>query len=669
MTVWRRLLPRTLVGRVYALYSIALLLFVGTSLGLFYEHQFGQTVEDAQSSAIMLVEVAAQTVTESAVIGDYDTIKRTLDKAIIRSQFDAAEFIDVQGTVLHSENTKGEQRDSPQWLLTWVSSQLYDTNRTITAGGIDYGVLRLSFATDVIAHNLWRLIRTALELALASFVGGLLLIWFPLRRWLGPLGHVQDIERNIHNAYGQEPRISIDDLPLELQETFTVLQRTADSLRKELESKQQATQSLRTTVRELLPATASLSEASSDDLGALSSAIAKLVDEREIGRRELQLAKDTAEAANHAKEQLLAELTAIFQLSPDGLVSCDRDDRVTYANPAFFLIAGFSSNEVIGQSLADLERRLRERAEHPAQWPGLMACFEKSADDKSASKRHLLALRKPRAAILDFKGANSDAQTVGRLLYVRDVTHQVEVDRMKSEFLSHAAHELRTPMASIFGFTELLMSQEFDEATRQDLLATIHKQTSWLVEIINELLDLSRIESRRGKDFKIEAIDTHQLVGEVIASTQPDAARWPVTVELPAAMPHVLGDRAKLRQVLTNVIGNAVKYSPDGGSIRIHGLLLPQLSALGLAGIAISDHGIGMTPAQAARVGERFFRVDTSGNIPGSGLGMAIVKEIIDLLGGKVDIASLPGAGTTVTLWLPVCEPAPATGTAPANRP
>jgi PAS domain S-box-containing protein len=352
-----------------------------------------------------------------------------------------------------------------------------------------------------------------------------------------------------------------------------------------------------------------------------------------------------------------AQLGALFQLSPDGLVSFDRAGRVKNANAALSRMMGLSTAEIIGQSQDVLERRLRELAQAPEQWPGLEACFvaQKVGAGGTApqGQRHLLALRRPRATVLELVGATSEAATVGRLLYVSDVSHEIEVDRMKSEFLSHAAHELRTPMASIYGFTELLMSQEFDAATRRDLLATIHKQTEWLVNIINELLDLSRIEARRGMDFVIEAVPLAPLVREVVEALRIDAARWPVSVEIADDMPVARADAAKLRQALTNVLGNAVKYSPAGGAITVCGVLR-AVDGNSRVGIAVTDHGIGMTPEQIARVGERFYRADTSGNIPGSGLGMAIVKEIVLLLGGSLDIASTPREGTTAILWVPV---------------
>jgi signal transduction histidine kinase len=327
-------------------------------------------------------------------------------------------------------------------------------------------------------------------------------------------------------------------------------------------------------------------------------------------------------------------------------------------------MTGLLAGEIIGRPQEALERRLCEQAEDPERWAGLEACFMPNpagvggTHPHAGTQRHLLVLKRPREAVLELVGVASAAASVSRLLYARDVTHEIEVDRMKSEFLSHAAHELRTPMASIFGFTELLIAQEFDDATRKDLLATIHTQTAWLVDIINELLDLARIESRRGKDFHIEAVPLAPLVREVTAAMQIDVARWPIGVDCGDDLPPVRADAAKLRQALTNVLGNAVKYSPQGGAVDIR-CGFESRDGKPFIGIRVTDHGIGMTPAQAARVGERFYRADTSGNIPGTGLGVTIVKEIVELHGGSLAVSSTKGVGTTMTLWLPA---APADG-------
>ena len=153
-----RLLPQSLIGRVYLLYSSALLLFVGISFAAFYHFQYGEVIDEAQDSANVMIEVLSQTVTESAIIGDYDSIQRLLNKSILRSRFRSATFIDLTGTVVKAENNTRPAYRSPQWLEDAIGTQLYDVNLPISAGGADYGVLRLSFAVTQIAHGFWNLI-------------------------------------------------------------------------------------------------------------------------------------------------------------------------------------------------------------------------------------------------------------------------------------------------------------------------------------------------------------------------------------------------------------------------------------------------------------------------------------------------------------------------------
>ena len=346
-----------------------------------------------------------------------------------------------------------------------------------------------------------------------------------------------------------------------------------------------------------------------------------------------------------------AQLDALFSLSPDGFVAFGADDCVRFANPAFYRMTGIAAEEILGLPQETLDAALARRAEQGERFAGVSGYFSDTAAPA------VLVLRKPRHAVLQIVGMHSQAESVRRILYLRDITRESEVDQMKSEFLSTAAHELRTPMASIYGFTELLLATEIDEATRREMLASIHGQTRLLVDIINELLDLARIEARRGKDFRIESVDLARLIEDTAAAMQFDPARWPLAIELPAGPLTVRADSGKLRQAFTNVLSNARKYSPEGGEVRI--AARRESSPAPRIGIEIADSGIGMTPAQLGHLFERFWRADTSGAIPGTGLGMAIVKEIVELHGGSVEVRSRHKAGTTVTLWLPARENAP----------
>jgi signal transduction histidine kinase len=188
------------------------------------------------------------------------------------------------------------------------------------------------------------------------------------------------------------------------------------------------------------------------------------------------------------------------------------------------------------------------------------------------------------------------------------------------------------------------------------MLARIHRQASLMIHIINELLDLARIEARRGKDFVLETVELQSLVADALRDFKPPQDRaLPARAGLAGSV-RVCVDRMKLQQALTNVLSNAYKYSPAGGPVALR-LCVGEGPDAQMVGIEVADSGIGMTPEQLARVGERFYRADASGNIPGTGLGMSIVREIVELLGGRMALDSTAGEGTRVTLWLPVAAP------------
>jgi len=166
------------------------------------------------------------------------------------------------------------------------------------------------------------------------------------------------------------------------------------------------------------------------------------------------------------------------------------------------------------------------------------------------------------------------------------------------------------------------------------------------VAILNELLDLARIEGRRGQDFVLEDLELAEQVLPVLSDYKPPEGRAAPKVQAADGPMPVRVDRHKLQQAVLNILSNAYKYSPDGGDIEV-GFVREHEQV----GVVVRDHGIGLSPDQLARMGERFFRADKSGNIPGTGLGVSIVKELMDLMGGRMQVDSELGRGTTVTLW------------------
>jgi PAS domain S-box-containing protein len=224
------LFPKSLVGRVFALYSVTLLAFVGGSLGLFYQYQFGYEVEAAQSRAEALASVLLPTVSDSAVIGDDDTIARTLERAIYHSSLGSAAFIDLKGRQVVATRSDSPVVKPPEWLVSLVQPRLYDTNRPISVGGRDYGVMRLRFAPELIAGELWRPIRAALALAAISFAGGLLLIRWLLVHWLGHFGRLRSLEETLRTGEAGRPTALDENAPIELRETIAVLNQAAENL-------------------------------------------------------------------------------------------------------------------------------------------------------------------------------------------------------------------------------------------------------------------------------------------------------------------------------------------------------------------------------------------------------------------------------------------------------
>lgn len=366
-------------------------------------------------------------------------------------------------------------------------------------------------------------------------------------------------------------------------------------------------------------------------------------------------------AAEAQLRDQFARLDTIFALSPDGFVSFDKAGRVVSCNPSFERLTGLTVDEVTGLDVHDFDARLAQCIEQ--RNPPGMAHWSAGPEDES----EVLVLRGPPQRVLVCTTRQCTAQNVSRVLHLRDITRETEVDRMKSEFLSTAAHELRTPMASIRGFSDLLLMRRFDEERTRDLLQTINRQSVWLTNMINELLDLARIEARKGKDFQRASTDVGELMQHIVASHMVPGDERRVALQVDTALPSALVDAAKLQHAVTNVLSNAYKYSPEGGDIAMSVSRAERAGRPGIA-IVVRDQGIGMTPEHTQRAFERFFRADASGNIPGTGLGLALVKEIVELHGGQVELDSERGVGTTVTLWLPA-ETGMATAPAVADGP
>lgn len=352
--------------------------------------------------------------------------------------------------------------------------------------------------------------------------------------------------------------------------------------------------------------------------------------------------------AEEAMAERRAQLDAIFSLSPDGFVMFDAHDQLVFANPAFERMTGLGKHASTPVSLSQFEQQLLSLCDESQALPTMRG------DQPDASWEEKLQLARPQRRVVQARSRRNEAGRRETILYFRDVTHEDQVDRMKSEFLTAAAHELRTPMVSIFGFSELLTRRKFTPERQTDMLQTIHRQSGLLVKMLNELLDLARIESRGGLDMQINAHPLDETVQYCIKGLMLKDTDRPVLHDtLPSLQ--VLMDPEKMQQALTNLLANAFKYSPQGGDVSLS-VRTEEDGGVRYAVIDVRDQGIGMTPEQLERAFERFYRADASGNIPGTGLGLSLVKEIAELHKGRVTLQSTFGEGTTASLWIPLAE-------------
>ena len=741
------LLPQSLVARVFLLHSAAMLLFVGLGFGGFVWYTTRSSMDQAVGEVDTLGRLISPAVGESAVIGDYDTIKRLLERTVDHPALDSAQFIDLKSARIDVRRQEHPGMGAPAWLLRRLDGELVDANLPITVGGRDYGVLRLSFWTERVATEIWRQTLLALALALSALASGVVLVWFPLKRWLGNLGRIRAFGRQLQTQGGQLSGVADDAAaPLEFRQTFEILDKAAASLQAEraqaavtlsaiadgiattnaqgelvlvnpvladwLGSSPQALlgRRLRSLVPQLhegdearsliqlprdrgAPRIVSVSRSAVQAGGAASDAkvagwVYALRDVSEQQRLAAQLKEELGAraAAMRSMRELLeqhrsrgnlshllrlhdeapseieqlsrlvadlvqqlssqsAQLEAIFALSPDAFVAFDPQGIVHYASPAFETLTGCEIADILGLDTAGLARRLQAQ------------CVESQAVlsiDQLAGRRQTIELAQPRDRVLELALHRGGGSAIRQVLHIRDLSHQVAVDRLKSEFVTTAAHELRTPMTSIYGFSELLLMRTPSPDRLKDILERIHRQSEAMMHILNELLDLSRMEARRGKDFHYELLALVPVLEELVHDFRPADGREAPRLLLAPGLgeARVRIDRAKLLQALRNVLSNAYKYSPGGGEVQV------QLSRAGSGGdavleIAVQDPGIGMTAEELSHVCERFYRADKSGAIPGTGLGMAIVKEIIELMDGRLALSSVPGKGTRVTLCLP----------------
>jgi len=337
------------------------------------------------------------------------------------------------------------------------------------------------------------------------------------------------------------------------------------------------------------------------------------------------------------------KLEDIVNASSEGIVTIDRSGSISSWSDACVDISGFSAEDVVGKTFAELSVLLEgERFDYP--------------QDRLA-RRYLTRIRTKDGETRWLVIARTRLPEGGDVLIIHDDTvrrkfEEVRAarleDRMWSDLIASVSHELRTPLTSILGFTETLLTRpEVSPEERHRYLDIVAEQARRLGLLVDDLLNLRTLDET-GFKLQLEELDLRDLLGEQAAAFEGQLAGHELRLELPDEPLLVRADRRRVAQVVANLLANAIKYSPDGGAVSVR-----AEGRNGRVAVSVADEGIGIPEESRHEVFLPFVRLDANADAGGTGLGLAISRRIIRRHGGELDFQSVPGEGSTFSFELP----------------
>ena len=346
-----------------------------------------------------------------------------------------------------------------------------------------------------------------------------------------------------------------------------------------------------------------------------------------------------------------ATMKSVMDSMVDGLILVDTRGNINYWNPRATEYLGIRAATAMGQPAMGVARRIALDSTDP----------ERVSEQLAEALLHFESfpvleyeLRRPQPRSVQsllFPIIDDEGQDLGYGITLRDATREKELDKMKLQLLSTISHELRTPLASIKGFATTLLRRdvEWNAGARRDFLQIIDEESDRLTELVSDLLDTSRIEAG-ALSIEKQEIDVPKLLRKAVAAVEMHAEKHAFRLEAPEHVPPVVADPRRIRQVVHNLLQNALKYSPKGGKITVAARPGPDYLT-----ISVRDQGVGIPHKHHAQVFERFFQVDSASTrrTGGSGLGLAICKSIVEAHGGRIWFESEVGQGSTFTFTLP----------------
>jgi PAS domain S-box-containing protein len=348
---------------------------------------------------------------------------------------------------------------------------------------------------------------------------------------------------------------------------------------------------------------------------------------------------------------------AILEAVADGVLVTDADNRITFINSSAERIMMLDADSILGQALENFVGLFGAASR---TWMQTIRSWSENPSSHQAGDTYAeqLNLENGHVVLVHLAPVIWKKEFLGTVSIFRDITHEVEVDRLKSEFVATVSHELRTPMTSIKGYVDVLLMGAAGalNENQNHFLDIVRTNTERLSVLVNDLLDISRIEAGR-VSLSLQPIDLREVADDVVADvkrrSQEENKPMTLTVKSARDLPRVTGDLERVRQILGNVVDNAYNYTPSNG--KIHVLLSHKDDKVQ---VDVQDNGIGINPADAERVFDRFYRGEDPLVLatPGTGLGLSIVKQLVVMHGGRIWMEStgMPGRGCKFSFTLPV---------------
>jgi PAS domain S-box-containing protein len=542
------------------------------------------------------------------VVGDLATTQETLDDVARQGHFRHLQLLDARGASVVLEGRAGAApggRAAPAWFAALLDRRYPAHRFPVNVGGTDYGVLLAEPSDALLVEDIWRRVELALLLGGVAVVAMWLVLLAALRRGLAPLDDLVGAARDLGRG-DLARRAPVSEVP-ELAVTAEAFNHMAGNVQR-------------------------------------------------------LVAEVSAQAATNRR---LAEIVA---QSSEAIITLDLNGIVEHWNPAATHLLGYSAEEAVGASFG------RFLPETPS---GMMRAMLSRIRSHAPRAEEDVLLRAKSGAhvetalatapLFDDGGAHVGEIVIGRdvgernraareLRQAKDAAEAA--NRAKSEFLATMSHEIRTPMNGVLGMTHLVLETELNARQRR-YLELAQSSAQALLVILNDILDLSKIEA--GK-LTLEEVDFSlaDLIEELshLFATQCEqkgiALSHAIGVDVPRA---ARGDPARLRQVLFNLLGNAVKFTEKGTvSLRVE----RAADAPGMLRFSVADSGIGMTPEQRARIFQPFVQADGSmtRRYGGTGLGLTICARLVAMMGGRIEVASEAGRGSEFHFTIPLAEAA-----------